>query len=76
MKTYQKPLINPDKLRDFRATRALSQRDLAARAGVTQFTISRIERSEGISVRPKTVRALCDALGCEPQDLYLAEDAE
>jgi len=40
----------------------LSQQELADRAGVSLFTVQRIERGEG-SVRPKTGRAVAGALG-------------
>ena len=47
----------------------LSQQELADRAGVSLFTIQRIERGEG-SVRPKTGRAVARALGVQVEDLY------
>ncbi len=46
----------------------LSQQELADRAGVSLFTIQRIERGEG-SVRPKTGRAVAAALGVGVEEL-------
>jgi transcriptional regulator with XRE-family HTH domain len=46
----------------------LSQQELADRAGVSLFTVQRIERGEG-SVRPKTGRAIAGALGVRVEDL-------
>ena len=46
----------------------LSQQELADLAGVSLFTVQRIERGEG-SVRPKTGRAIAEALGVRVEDL-------
>lgn len=56
------------KLRALRLQRALSQRDLALRAGVSQVTIVRLERGEA-EARPSTVRKLAAALGVDPREL-------
>jgi transcriptional regulator with XRE-family HTH domain len=55
-------------VRDLRERRMLSQQELAERAGVSLFTIQRIERGEG-SVRPKTGRAIASALGVGVEEL-------
>ncbi len=55
-------------VRDLRERRMLSQQELADRAGVSLFTVQRIERGEG-SVRPKTGRAIAGALGVGVEDL-------
>jgi transcriptional regulator with XRE-family HTH domain len=55
-------------VRDLRNRRMLSQQELANRAGVSLFTIQRIERGEG-NVRPKTGRAIAEALGVGVEDL-------
>jgi transcriptional regulator with XRE-family HTH domain len=55
-------------VRELRERRMLSQQELAHRAGVSLFTIQRIERGEG-SVRPKTGRAIAAALGVGVEDL-------
>jgi transcriptional regulator with XRE-family HTH domain len=47
---------------------ALTQAQLAERAGVTTATVARIERDE-IEPRMTTLRKLADALGVEPAEL-------
>src|SRR5215208_6578976 len=62
-------LLRPlEGVRDLRERRMLSQQELADRAGVSLFTVQRIERGEG-SVRPKTGRAIAAALGVGVEDL-------
>lgn len=46
----------------------LSQQELAERAGVSLFTIQRIERGEG-AVRPSTGRAVAQALDVRVEEL-------
>ncbi|HEV8045747.1 MAG TPA: helix-turn-helix transcriptional regulator [Rubrobacter sp.] len=55
-------------VREVRNRRMLSQQELADRAGVSLFTVQRIERGDG-SVRPKTGRAIAEALGVSVEDL-------
>ncbi|MDP9438686.1 MAG: helix-turn-helix domain-containing protein [Actinomycetota bacterium] len=55
-------------VRDLRERRMLTQQELADRAGVSLFTVQRIERGEG-SVRPKTGRAIAGALSVGVEDL-------
>ena len=50
-----------------RRRQALTQQELADRAGVSLVTINRLER--GYTARPQTVRKLATALGVEPSDL-------
>jgi transcriptional regulator with XRE-family HTH domain len=51
-------------VRALRESRVLTQQELAEQAGVSLFTIQRIERGEG-NVRPSTARAVAEALGVE-----------
>ncbi len=55
-------------LRELRLARALSQRDLAAEAGVTQKTVLNLElgRKEPLL---QTIRKLSAALGVEPAEV-------
>ena len=57
-------------LKKIRESKGLSQKDLASAAGLARETVSRIEL--GIRYpRTDTVRKLCSALGCSPNDLYM-----
>ncbi len=53
-----------------RAERGLSQRQLAVLAGVRPDTISALERGASEGIRFDTLARLCDALGCEPGDIF------
>ena len=55
------------RLREFREREALSQRDLALRAGVSPDTVRRLEAGE--VARHVTTRRLAAALGIKPSDL-------
>jgi transcriptional regulator with XRE-family HTH domain len=66
-------LGNESRLRQLRAQRGLSARELAARANVATSTISRIERGDrGIGARSRRQIAL--ALGCSERDLFEFDD--
>ena len=58
----------------WRERRALSQRDLARLANVSQFSISRIETGQQ-RPRPSTLRKLAKALSLSPEQLFLSPDA-
>ena len=55
------------RLRTLRNWLALSQDDLAEKAGVGRTTIARGER--GLPIRPSSVRKLATALGVTPREL-------
>lgn len=57
-----------ERVRRLRTEQALSQTELAVKAGVTKLTISRIERDAKFP-HPKTLRNLAEALGVRPSDL-------
>lgn len=55
-------------LRRLRELRALSQRDLAAQAGLSVTTVNRVEMGRRRPM-PSTVRKLAQALGVSPSEL-------
>ena len=52
-----------------RARRGLSQRQLAALAGLRPDTISALERGESTGIRFDTLARLCETLDCAPGEL-------
>ena len=65
--------VDTAELRRLRRLAALSQQELAARAGTTQETISRLERGHH-QARGGTLRRLAEALGVEARELMKGED--
>jgi transcriptional regulator with XRE-family HTH domain len=57
-----------DKVRRLRDERALTQEELAEKAGITVAALSRIERNSA-EPRAKTRRRLAEALGVDPREL-------
>ena len=55
-------------MREARERALLTQEELAARAGVQPFTISRIETGK-VEPRFRTIRKLAEALDMEPAEL-------
>ena len=55
------------RLKALRERKALTQEELAQKAGINRVTLARIET--GAEPYPKTVRKLAEALGVEPADL-------
>jgi putative transcriptional regulator len=53
-----------------RAERRLSQRKLAERAGLRPDTVSSLERGATAGIQFETLARICDALNCEPGDLF------
>lgn len=68
-------MIKLPRLRAARERAALSQGELAKKAGVSRVTIVRIEGGLD-DPYPKTVRKIADALGVQPFELMAAEGAE
>jgi transcriptional regulator with XRE-family HTH domain len=64
--------VDTQKLRRLRRRAALSQQELAEKAGSTQETISRLERGHH-AARGRTLRRLADALNVEPKELMKGE---
>jgi transcriptional regulator with XRE-family HTH domain len=57
-----------DNVRELRTLSALTQEELADRAGITATALSRIERNEA-EPRPSTLRKLAAALDVEPREV-------
>jgi transcriptional regulator with XRE-family HTH domain len=57
-----------EKLKRLRTLNALTQAELAQRAGLTTAAVARIERDEA-EPRPSTLRKLAEALDVRPRDL-------
>jgi transcriptional regulator with XRE-family HTH domain len=62
--------VDGSALRELRERALLSQRELAEIAGLTQSTLSRLERGKQ-SARGKTVRDLARALDVEPHRILV-----
>lgn len=56
-----------------RVARRLSQRRLAALAGLRPDTVSALERGKSTAVHFDTVARICEVLECEPADLLELE---
>jgi transcriptional regulator with XRE-family HTH domain len=56
-------------LKEWRLSRAMTQIELAAAAGLQPSTLIDIERGKRLP-RPSTLRKLATALGLEPVDLF------
>jgi len=61
-----------DRIRHLRDARALTQEELAEKAGITVAALSRIERNSA-EPRPTTRRKLANALGVDPSELLSKE---
>jgi transcriptional regulator with XRE-family HTH domain len=57
-----------ENVRRLRVREAMTQRELAAKAGITETTLSRIERDVR-EPHMSTIRKLADALGVHPRAL-------
>ncbi len=62
-----------DNLKRLRVLKALTQAELAQKAGFTPAAVARIERNEA-EPRMTTLRKLAEALGVEPHELVRGAD--
>jgi transcriptional regulator with XRE-family HTH domain len=58
-----------EKLKRYRRGAGLTQVELAEESGLSQSTITQIEKGNITEPRPGTLKALADALGIAPRDL-------
>ncbi len=56
-----------------RAQRHMSQRQLAALAGLRPDTVSALERGKSAGIHFDTLARICEALDCEPGELFELE---
>lgn len=59
-------IVDGQRLRELRHQRAISQVELARLAGVSPYTVSKLERQRATSCRTRTLARLAAALGEEP----------
>jgi transcriptional regulator with XRE-family HTH domain len=59
-------VVDDQRLRELRRQRAISQVELARLAGVSPYTVSKLERQRATSCRTRTLPRLAAALGEEP----------
>lgn len=57
-------------LDDLLAARGMTLTQLANRVGVTVVNLSVLKNNRARAIRFSTLTALCDALGCQPGDLF------
>jgi Zn-dependent peptidase ImmA (M78 family)/transcriptional regulator with XRE-family HTH domain len=68
-------MFNAGRLTIARKRRQLTKKDLAAKAGITALTLTRLEGGETTDPESITVKALSQALGY-PRDFFYLEDCE
>ena len=67
--TTMRPVPNLVRLRDLRMRAAMTQADLAERAGIARTTVIRLEAGDP-NVNPSTLRKLARALRVKPAELW------
>jgi transcriptional regulator with XRE-family HTH domain len=73
MVTIQAVVYIGERLKDLRVRQALTQEELAAKAGIGKNTVNRIERNL-TEPHMSTLRKLAQALGVEPHKLVNGEE--
>ena len=68
-------LVRLSRLRRRRLEKGWSLSDLARQSGLSRQTLSFLERGVR-EPRPSNIRALADALGCDPRDLMEPEQTK
>ena len=71
--TMQAVVYIGKRLKDLRIRVALTQEELAAKAGIGKNTVNRVERNL-TEPHMSTLRKLAEALGVEPHELVRGED--
>jgi putative transcriptional regulator len=55
------------------AERGMTLTELSARVGITLANLSNLKNGHARAIRFSTLTALCDALQCQPGDLFTVE---
>jgi transcriptional regulator with XRE-family HTH domain len=63
------PVVDGNAIRDRRLALGMTMRELGKRSKTSLNTVYRLER--GGPALPGTAKALADALGCSPNDIYV-----
>jgi transcriptional regulator with XRE-family HTH domain len=66
--------VNVSRVKELRAERVMSLRELSERAGVSKDTIWRLESGKSTNAHPSTIRKLAEALDTEPKELTKREN--
>lgn len=74
MSVYDPEVVRLRRLRALRERKALTQEELAKKAGITRATLSRLE-SGAENPYPSTIRKLAKALGVDPEALMGPEES-
>ncbi len=61
--------VNVSKVKELRAERVMSLRELAEAAGVSKDTIWRLESGTSTNAHPSTIRKLAKVFGVQPSEL-------
>ena len=61
--------VNVGKVKELRAERVMSLRELAEAAGVSKDTIWRLESGTSTNAHPSTIRKLAKVFGVSPSEL-------
>jgi DNA-binding Xre family transcriptional regulator len=61
--------ILPNELIRRRLESTLTRRELAEKVGITVSRIDQFENDTNPGIRPDTLRAISEALGCNPSDI-------
>lgn len=60
-----------NRLKERRTECGLSQVELAAKAGISRATISKIENNEEVNLTTQTIAKLSEVLGVNPSEIFL-----
>ena len=67
-------VVDGQRLRELRCQRGLRQRELAELAGVSTYTVAKLERHQAVSCRTRTLARLAAALGEKPSAILPGVD--